>query len=64
MAALGFDVSEEASARVRDLAALLELVGFTVPFDVQTVFYRVRAAASPERAAELAPLAERLGFVA
>ena len=64
VAALGFDVSEEASARVRDLAALLELVGFTVPFDVQTVFYRVRAAASPERAAELAPLAERLGFVA
>jgi alpha-amylase/alpha-mannosidase (GH57 family) len=64
VAALGFDASEEARARVRDLAALLDLVGFTVPFDVQTTFYRIRAAASPERSAALAPLSERLGFLA
>ena len=33
-----------------------------IPFDVQTTFYRIRTASLPERAAQLASLAWRLGF--
>ena len=60
--ALEHDRSPRAAAAVTDLADLLELEGAHIPFDVQTALYRVRAASPPERAAELAPLAWRLGF--
>jgi hypothetical protein len=59
---LRFDGSE-ANARVEALADLLELFGHPVPFDVQTEFYRVRAALPPDRAGALESVARRLGFV-
>ena len=62
VAALEHDRSPRAVAAVTDLADLLELEGAAIPFDVQTAFYRIRVASPPGRAAELAPLAWRLGF--
>jgi hypothetical protein len=59
---LGRDDSTGAATRVLELADLLDLLDWTVPFDVQTAFQRVRTAASPERAAALAEVAWRLGF--
>jgi hypothetical protein len=56
------DDSTGAATRVLELADLLDLLDWTVPFDVQTAFQRVRSAASPERAAALAEVAWRLGF--
>lgn len=59
--ALERDRSPRAVAAVLDLADLLDLEGLHIPFDVQTAFYRIRAAAPPAGAA-LAPLSRRLGF--
>ncbi|MBI1966901.1 MAG: DUF3536 domain-containing protein [Gemmatimonadetes bacterium] len=63
VAALAHDDADSAITRVLDLADLLELLGLTVPFDVQTAFDRVRSAAAPGRARALEPVAVRLGFV-
>lgn len=60
--ALERDPSAPARAAVTDLADLLHLVGSHIPFDVQTAFHRIRSRAAPGRAAELAPVARRLGF--
>jgi len=60
--ALERDRSAPAITAVLDLADLLDLQGLHIPFDVQTAFYRIRAAAGPE-AAVLVPVAHRLGFV-
>lgn len=60
--ALEHDRSTPALAAVMDLADLLDLEELHIPFDVQTVFYRIRAAASPEAVAALASVARRLGF--
>ena len=49
-------------AAVYDLLDLLELLGSHIPFDAQTAFARVRAAAGPGAAAALAPVGHRLGF--
>ncbi|HWP37081.1 MAG TPA: DUF3536 domain-containing protein [Gemmatimonadales bacterium] len=54
--------SNDADVRVEALADLLELFGHPVPFDVQTEFYRVRAALPADRAAALEHVAHRLGF--
>ncbi len=54
----------EAVDRAGDLAAALELLGEPVPFDAQSLFYRIRAVLPPERAAALAGLADLLGFEA
>ncbi len=59
---LGRDDSAGAVTRVLELADLLDLLDWTVPFDVQTAFQRVRTDASPERVAALAEVAWRLGF--
>ena len=59
---LGRDDSAGAATRVLELADLLDLLDWHVPFDVQTAFQRVRTAASPERVAALAEVAWRLGF--
>jgi alpha-amylase/alpha-mannosidase (GH57 family) len=61
-AALQHDASPRAMAAVTDLADLLDLQGGHIPFDVQTTFAQIRAAFPAERAAELAPVAWRLGF--
>jgi alpha-amylase/alpha-mannosidase (GH57 family) len=60
--ALEHDQSAGALAAVTELADRVQLEGDAIPFDVQTVFYRIRTAAPPERSARLAPLARRLGF--
>ena len=61
--ALEHDQSARALAAVTDLVDRLEREGGgPIPFDVQTRFYRIRTAAPPERAAQLASLAWRLGF--
>lgn len=60
--ALEHDRSPHALAAVAELADRLEREGGPIPFDVQTVFYRIRAGSPPERAAQLASLASRLGF--
>jgi hypothetical protein len=62
--ALGQDASPGAVDAVFDLADLLALYGLHIPFDAQTAFQRIRAAASPGLAASLAPVASRLGFTA
>ncbi len=62
VAALEHDQSPRAIAAVSDLADLLLLEGSHIPFDVQTAFYRVRAASPPEGVAKLGPVAWRLGF--
>jgi hypothetical protein len=61
---LGQDASTGAVAAVLDLADLLALYGLHIPFDAQTAFHRIRAAASPGLAESLAPVASRLGFAA
>jgi alpha-amylase/alpha-mannosidase (GH57 family) len=61
-AALEQDRAPRAMAAVSDLADLLDLLGGHIPFDVQTTFYRIRAALPAERVADLAPVAARLGF--
>ena len=60
--ALEHDHSARAIAAVTELADRAQRAGGHVPFDAQTAFYRIRAAAPPERAAELAAVAWRLGF--
>jgi hypothetical protein len=60
--ALADDPSPMAQAQVADLADLLALLEAPVPFDVQTAFYRLRAALPADRAAPLEPVARRLGF--
>jgi len=62
VAALEHDRSPRALAAVSDLADLLHLEGSHIPFDVQTAFYRIRAASAPEQRALLGPVAWRLGF--
>jgi alpha-amylase/alpha-mannosidase (GH57 family) len=59
---LARDQSPSAITTVLELADRLHGDHRDIPFDVQTVFYRIRAAAPPERAAPLAPVARRLGF--
>jgi len=60
--ALEHDHSPRAIAAVTELADRAQRDGGHVPFDAQTAFYRIRAAAPPERAAQLASVAWRLGF--
>ena len=62
VAALALDQSPVARAAVIDLVDLLDLAGGKVPFDAQTIFSQVQAAASPAAAADLAPVGWRLGF--
>ena len=62
VAALERDHSPRAAAAVAELAERVQRDGGHIPFDAQTMFYRIRAAAPPERAALLAPIAWRLGF--
>jgi len=64
VSALEHDRSTGAIAAVTELADRAQLDGSPVPFDVQTVFYRIRAASPPDWAAQLAPVAWRLGFAA
>jgi Domain of unknown function (DUF3536) len=59
---LAQDQSPTAITAVLELADRLHGDHRPIPFDVQTVFYRIRAAAPPERAGPLAPVARRLGF--
>ena len=59
---LARDQSPSAITAVLELADRLHGDHGDIPFDVQTVFYRIRAAAPPERAGPLAPVARRLGF--
>jgi alpha-amylase/alpha-mannosidase (GH57 family) len=59
---LARDQSPSAITAVLELADRLHGDHRAIPFDVQTVFYRIRAAAPPERAGPLAPVARRLGF--
>jgi len=60
--ALEHDHSPRAIAAVTELADRAQRDGGHIPFDAQTAFYRIRAAAPPERAAQLASVAWRLGF--
>jgi uncharacterized protein DUF3536/glycosyl hydrolase family 57 len=60
--ALEHDPSPVAIAAVFELADRLERPD--IPFDVQTEFFRIRAAAAPAAQAALAPVARRLGFAA
>ena len=63
--ALERDQSERAIAAVMDLADLLDVQGLHIPFDVQTAFYRIWTASGAlgaQGAAQLAPVAWRLGF--
>jgi alpha-amylase/alpha-mannosidase (GH57 family) len=59
---LARDQSPRAISAVLELADRLPGDHREIPFDVQTAFYRIRAAAPPERAAPLTPVARRLGF--
>jgi hypothetical protein len=52
-----------AVAEVTDLLDLVALLDAPIPFDVQTAFHHIRASLPEERAASLAGLARRLGFV-
>lgn len=61
--ALQQDQSTQAFAAVSGVLDRIERDGGgEIPFDAQTTFYRIRSAAPPERAAQLASLAWRLGF--
>ena len=62
MLALAADTSPAAIARVLGLVDLRDSLRGVAPFDAQTLFHQVRAAASPDAAARLAPVARRLGF--
>ena len=55
VAALEHDQSSDAASAVYDLADLFHLLQRSIPFDVQTAFYSVRARAPRD-------LARRLGF--
>ena len=59
---LEHDHSPRAIAVVAELADRVQRDGSPVPFDAQTAFYRIRAASPPDWAAQLAPVAWRLGF--
>src|SRR5213595_2507629 len=59
---LEHDRSPRAIAVVAELAERVQRDGSPVPFDAQTAFYRIRAASPPDWAAQLAPVAWRLGF--
>ena len=59
---LEHDHSSRAIAVVTELADRVQRDGSPVPFDAQTAFYRIRAASPPDWAAQLAPVAWRLGF--
>jgi hypothetical protein len=61
--ALADDESPMAVAEVTDLLDLVALLDAPIPFDVQTAFHHIRASLPEERAASLAGLARRLGFV-
>src|SRR2546430_764800 len=60
--ALEHDHSPRATAVVTELADRAQRDGGHIPFDAQTAFYRIRAAAPPGRAAQLASVAWRLRF--
>ena len=62
--ALERDRSRKALAAVMELADLLDLLEQHIPFDAQTAFARLRAAAGPGEMAALAPVGHRLGFAA
>ena len=64
VAALGRDHSAKAVAAVFDLVDLLDLLGQHIPFDAQTTYAQLRAAAGPGAVAALAPVGRRLGFAA
>src|SRR5438093_12863658 len=59
---LEHDHSPRAIAVVAELADRVQRDGSPVPFDAPTAFYRIRAASPPDWAAQLAPVAWRLGF--
>jgi alpha-amylase/alpha-mannosidase (GH57 family) len=54
----------EATARLEDLLDLSDLLGYKIPFDAQSEFYRLFAGrgSTPGRAAAFGSLARRLGF--
>jgi hypothetical protein len=60
--ALADDASPAAVARVLGLIDLRDSLRGVPAFDAQTLFHHVRAAAPPDVAARLAPVARRLGF--
>ncbi len=60
--ALATDLSQPAIARVLGLIDLRASLRGVAPFDAQTLFHELRAAAPPDAAARLAPIARRLGF--
>lgn len=62
VAALARDRSGRAVAAVFDLVDLLQLLGLHVPFDAQTTYAGVRAAAGAGARAALVPVGRRLGF--
>ncbi len=63
VSALEHDQSPRALGAVTALVERLEREDHSpIPFDVQTTFDRIRRAAPPQRKAQLAPLAWRLGF--
>jgi hypothetical protein len=59
---LAQDQGPDARRRVTDLAALYESYGRTVPFDVQTRFYRVRERLTAEQGGLLESVGRALGF--
>jgi len=59
---LSHDRGSAALGTVYDLLDLYALRDWSVPFDVQTAFFRCRAALPAAEARALAPLAQRLGF--
>ncbi|HTO73423.1 MAG TPA: DUF3536 domain-containing protein, partial [Gemmatimonadales bacterium] len=59
---LALDQGPDAKRRVTDLAALYQSFGRTVPFDVQTRFYRVWSGLTGDQAASLDSVARALGF--
>ncbi|MGH7703300.1 MAG: DUF3536 domain-containing protein [Gemmatimonadales bacterium] len=59
---LTLDRSPPSIDRARDLIDLYESLGWYVPFDVQTRYYRIRASLPAEEAERLAALAEPMGF--
>lgn len=61
--ALAHDQGPDARRRVTDLAALYESYGRTVPFDVQTRFYRMRERLTAEQAGPLESVGRALGFI-
>jgi hypothetical protein len=54
--------SAEQIGRIRDLSDLHILLDEPIPFDAQTIFFRLLSEASPAAAERLAPLREPLGF--